>query len=59
MVQVTVSPEAIVSVRGLPSEAKEAFDHMILEMVHAPRLTLPGRWNAHALEGGEGLWTYC
>lgn len=57
MVHVTVSPEGITSFRRLPPSVKEGFDHLLLEMTQAPRLRLPGHWDAHALEGGDNLWT--
>ncbi len=57
MVLVAMSPEAIASFRRLPPGVKEEYDHLILAMLHAPRLRLPGHWDAHALEGGDHLWT--
>lgn len=57
MVLVTLAPEGQTSFRKLPDSIQEGYDQALLQFATAERLTLPGRWNCHQLEGGRNLWT--
>jgi mRNA-degrading endonuclease RelE of RelBE toxin-antitoxin system len=57
MARVSLSPEAVASFRRLPDEVKVAYDQLILGMIDARRLRLPGALPTYKLEGAPNLWT--
>ena len=57
MVILTLTPEGRASFRKLTLSVREGYDAVFLQFIAAQRLTLPGDWNCHQLEGGRGLWT--
>ena len=57
MVLVTMTPEGRSSFRKLPLPAREGHDRVLLQFAEFNKLTLPGDWNCHQLEGGRSLWT--
>lgn len=57
MVLVTLTSEGQTSFRKLPPSVREGYDQLLMQFIEARRLTLPGEWNCHQLEGGRQLWT--
>jgi mRNA-degrading endonuclease RelE of RelBE toxin-antitoxin system len=57
MVRVTLSPEGVTSFRRLPLSVKTGFDDILTGWEATPRISLPGPFPSHQLEGGRNLWT--
>lgn len=57
MVKVTLSPEGLTSLKQLPQLPRKHFDRLVMRMIELTRLRLPGEFETHRLEGGNGLWT--